>query len=311
MKGMKGISVLTPVLLFTLAINPFALFPDSATVTIRNNLSDASIIAVHYLVSGSGRITGSALPSPVPPGGSVDISLPCRSFARLILRTDSGVNYRKPQFHPAPSGDTLTISRADREFGGYFDVIMGERPFVIQNSTPVAMRAIYLEGDFMPVESVIGANPLMTDEVLFLWFDPDSVTIVAVDLEGNFSKPIGMIRTDCVNTFSIGIEAFLEETFHPPPEVLWIINGINGESITGIEVYPRSEEPFFLDLSDDPLRLWQTAVIPFSGEVDYVVCFDSRNRAFFIDSRDESTGAFLADWWHLEFDFSFPEGRNR
>lgn len=299
--------MLIPLILMVSVFSPFAGLFGSVEVTVQNNLLNSSITQIHYLLSGSSEIINAGLDSPIPPGGFSEIALPRRYLARLVFGTEEGVNYRKAHCRLGADGDTLTVSRADMEFGGYFDVIMGSRVFVIQNRTPVPIRALYLDSLCGP--GIMGANPLMTDEVLFLWHDSDSLRLIAVDIEGNPSKPIMMIRSEDVNSFAVGIEAFLEGAVTPHPGAITVINGVNGESIVGIEVYPLDEEPFFFDLSDTPLGLWQSAVIPFTGRLDYLVCIDESNRAFIVDSRDESTGAYVVDWWHLEFDFSFRERR--
>lgn len=297
-----------PVLLMVSVFSPFAGLFGSVEVTIQNNLLNSSITQVHYLLEGSAEIINAGLDSPIPPGGFSEITLPCRYLARIVFGTEEGANYRKTYCRPGADGDTLTVSRADMEFGGFFDVIMGSRVFVIQNRTPVPIRALHLDSLCGP--GIIGANPLMTDEVLFLWHDSDSLHLIAVDIEGNPSKPVVMIRSETVNSFAVGIEAFGEGVLTPHPGAITLINGVNGESIVGIEVYPWNEEPFFFDLRDTPLGLWQSAVIPFAGQLEYLVCVDTSNRAFILDSCDESTGAYVVDWWHLEFDFGFRERRN-
>lgn len=296
-------------LMLVFSLKPLGLFPDKVNVCITNSIPDAAITSIHYLAAGERRITECRLEDSIAPGSSETIELPFRYMTRIIFGTDRNVNYRETELSLNPSGDTIVVSRSKREFGGFFDVIMGSRVFAIQNRTPVPIRALHL--DSLDGPCITGANPLMTDEVLFLWHDSDSLRLIAVDIEGNPSKPVEMIRSEAVNTFPVGIEAFRDETGGPPPGTLMVINGLNGDSITGIEVYPWDEEPFFLDLSDAPLGLWQSAVIPFTGQLEYLVCVDGSNRAFILDSRDESTGAYVVDWWHLEFDFSFHGRRNQ
>lgn len=295
-------------LMLLLSLQPLDLFPDKVNVCITNSIPDAAITSIHYLAAGERSITECRLEENIAPGSSESIELPFRCMTRIVFGTDRNLNYRVIELSLSPSEDTIVVSRSDREFGGFFDVIMGSRVFAIQNRTPVPIRALHL--DSLNGQRITGTNPLMTDEYLFLWHDSDSLRLFAVDIVGNPSRPVEMIRSETVNTFPVGIEAFRAETGGPPPGALMVINGLNGESIAGIEVYPWDEEPFFLDLSDAPLRLWQSAVIPFAGRLDYLVCIDGSNRVFLVDSRDESTGAYVVDWWHLEFDFSFHERRN-
>jgi hypothetical protein len=289
-------------------MNPLNLFPGTVSVCITNSISDASITSIHYLVAGERRITECRVDDSIDPGSSRTMELPFRYMTRIVFGTDRDSNHRETELSLNPSGDTIVVSRSNREYGGFFDVIIGSSAFALQNRTPVPIRAIHI--DSLNGPCITGVNPLMTDEVLFLWHDSDSLLLIAVDIEGNPSKPLEIIRSEAVNTFQVGIVAFMEGVAAPRPGAIMVINGVNGECIVGVEVYPWNEEPFFFDLSDTPLGLWQSAVIPFAGQVEYLVCVDTSNRAFILDSRDESTGAYIADWWHLEFDFSFQERRS-
>jgi len=296
-------------LVFMAVLNPLGLFPDSTDIVIHNQIDDAAITSVHYLVAGSAMLINGGLRNPVPPGSNAVLRVPCRYITRLIIGTDLRGNYRRVEVAPSPTGDTLSISRADKEFGGFFDVVLGSRSFAIRSTLPVPISSIFIQNDSLITESIIGPNPLMTDEMLFLWLDRDSIIITAMDVEGNLSENISMIRSERDSLFTIGINAFLGDTGQKAPGTIWIVNALNGEVIREIEVYPRIEEPFFLDLSATPLHLWQSVTIPFTGEVDYIVGIDSRNRTFSMESPDPATGAFIIDWWHLDFDFNFPERR--
>lgn len=290
------------------AMNPFDLFPDSTDVTIRNGITDASITSVYYLAAGSSTLTDAGLQSPIPPGETAVLSFPCRYINRVILTTDTKGNYRRVAYSPAPYSDTLSISRADREFGGFFDVILGTRAFGIRSGVPVPITSIFITNDSTRTESIIGPNPLMTDEMLFLWLDDDSVTIAAVDIEGNVSEDINLTEFERDSIQTIDVDVFLGET-GPSQGNIWIINALNGESIAGLEIYPVFGEPVFLDLSSTPLELWQGVTVPFTGEIDFIVGIDSQERTYSVNSPDSSTGAFIIDWWHLDFDFDFPERR--
>lgn len=289
-------------------VNPFLLFPDSTDVIIRNEITDASITSVFYFAAGSSTLTDAGLQIPIPPGDSEILTFPCRYINRVIFKTDSKGNYRRVAYSPAPYSDTLSISRADKEFGDFFDVILGTRPFVVRSTVPVPLASIFIRNDNSNTESIIGLNPLMTDEMVFLWVDDDTMTIAAVDIEGNISEDITLARDDRDSINIIGVNAFLGET-EPVHGNIWIINALNGESIAGLEIYPVFGEPVFLDLSSTPLQLWQGVTVPFTGEIDFIVGIDSHNRTYSITSPDSSTGAFIIDWWHLDFDFDFPERR--
>lgn len=290
-------------------LNPLSLFPDSVDVLIRNDITEASIISVHYFIRGSGRMAEAELSESIPPGGEATVTLPYRYMNRLVFRTTHKGSYRRTALALNPMGDTLSISRADKEFGDFFDVIMGERPFLVRNSTPVPITAVNLHAQGLPTPSIIGPNPLMTGERLFLWLDRDSIAMTAVDIEGNLSDTLRLIYGDADITHAIPVIAFLREETHPPPGANWLINGINGERIIGVEIYPVNDEPFYVDLSQAPLGLWDWATIPYSGPIDYMVCVDEQDREYTVDERHEETGAYIADWWHLDFDFSFPERR--
>lgn len=298
------------ILALLLNIDPFALFPDSANVTIINSLESASITSIYYLIAGEEFLAQSDLDASLSPGSSASISLPFRYLARVIFCTDQNVNYRIGFFSPSSSLDSVSVSRSEREFGGYFDVIMGRRPFTIRNSTTVPITAIILHGDSLPSGSIIGSNPIMTDETLFLWLDRDSVVFTALDIEGNESDTIEVRRMGRENGIDIRSNTFIRSAPESSHEANWVVSALNGECIMGIEVYPINGEPFFMDLGDNPLQLWQFTVIPFDGDVEYIVCDDNAGRTFTIDQKDQSTGAFVVDWWHLDFDFSFPERAN-
>lgn len=291
------------------ALNPLGLFPDSTNLVVHNAISDASITSVHYLAAGTAVLIDAGLTGPVPPGSSFQFRVPCRYINRVIIGTDVRGNYRRVGVAPSPSGDTLSISRADKEFGGFFDVILGSRPFVIKSTLPVPITALYILDDSLHTGSLIGSNPLMTDETLFLWMDSDSIAITAMDVEGNLSERIPLARSERDSLFTIGIASFLGDTGQQTPGSIWIINALNGEVIKEIEMYPLTGEPFFIDLSATPLQLWQGVSVPFSGDLEYIVGIDGCNRTFSVDSTDPSTGAFIIDWWHLDFDFDFPERR--
>lgn len=290
------------------AMNPFDLFPDSTDVTIRNGITDASITSVYYLAAGSSTLTDAGLQSPIPPGETAVLSFPCRYINRVILTTDTKGNYRRVAYSPAPYSDTLSISRADKEFGEIFDVILGTRPFIIKSEVPVPLTSIFIRNDSTHTGSIIGSNPLMTDELLFLWLDRDSVTIAVMDSEGNTSEDIPLLESDSVHTIDINV--FLDDP-EPDPNRLLIINALNGESIVEIEVYPDSGDPFLMDLSATPLWLWQSVSVPVaSGRVEYIVAIDSNRRTYSINAPDTCIGAFVVDWWHLDFGFDFPERSN-
>ncbi len=299
-----------PILLLS-ALNPLALFPDSVDVVVRNSIDDASILSVHCIVNGSSTLTRLWQEAPVRPGECETFRVPFRYLGRIIFVTDTMGNYRKVAVAPAPAGDTLTVSREDREFGGFFDVVMGSRPHVIRNTSPVPLAGVFLHADSGSAVNLLGTNPLMTDETIFLWLDRDSIVISAVDTEGNPSDTMTFVRSDADSVRVIGTLSFMGGVERPAPGNIWVINGINGGLLSGIEVYPLDGEPFFMDLTDTPLELWQSAVIPFSGEIEYLICTDTEGRSFSINAADAPTGAFVADWWHLDFDYSFPERRRR
>lgn len=292
-----------------LLMNPLELFPDSVDVIVQNNITDASIISMHYLVAGTLTMVNRELERPISSGEHLMIRLPYRFYSRMVFGTDLKGNYRIAEAALLPFSDTVAVSRAQMEFGGFFDVVLGSQPFVIKSTLPVPITTILILNDSLNTESIIGSNPMMTGEVLFLWLDRDSVIISAIDLEGNPSSEVHMIRTGNDSLFTIGIADFLTDTGQLSPGDIRVINALNGAEIKEIEVYPVTGEPFFLDLSQDPLQLWQTATIQVQEEVDYIVGIDCLGRTFSIDDPEPSLDAFIIDWWHLDFDFEFPNRR--
>jgi len=298
-------------LLLCSVLNLFELFPDSVDLMIRNDIEDAYIVSIHYIVNGTSTMNVARQTGPIIPEGSATVRFPYRYLGRIVFVTSKGENYRKVAVALNPSGDTLAVSREDREYGGFFDVILGSRPHVIMNKSPVPLTQVLLHKDSLVSMNLIGTNPLMTDETLFLWLDLDNIVISAVDIEGNHSDSLNLVRTETDSISVIGTLSFMRGVQRPSQGNIWVINGINGAAISGIEVYPLKDEPFFFDLTDTPLQLWQSAVIPFEGEIEYLICSDTVGRSYSINSVDEATGAYLADWWHLDFDYSFPERRDQ
>lgn len=289
--------------------NPLSLFPDSADVAVKNDLNCASIISIHYVVAGSSTLQGERFSDRIEPGETALLRLPCRFLHRLIFQTDTNVNYRKVNVSVTPGGDTVLVSRADREFGGFFDVILGSRPYPIINTAPVPLASVFIRNDSTCTGSILGANPLLTDETVFLWYDRDTVVIAAMDLEGNMTSDVTLIRGESDSLFSIGIGAFLEDRIQREPGSVMVVNALNGEQIKELEVYPAFGEPFFMDLSPAPLKLWQGVIVPCTGEVEYIIGTDFSGRTYSVDQPDSACGAFIIDWWHLDFDFDFPDGR--
>lgn len=296
------------ILLFSL--NPLGLFPDSVSVCVTNSISNASITSIHYLVAGERRIYACRLDGDLAPGHSRTIVLPFRYMTRIVFGTDRNENYRETNLSLNPSSDTVVVSRSDREFGGFFDVIIGSKPYRIDNTTPVPMTGVFMQNGDSLSENLLSANPLLSDESLFLWLNSDTVLVSFQDIESNMSKQYQYVRNDMDSIFTLGVAGFFDEDFLNSTG-LRIANCINGEVIVGIDVVSVSGESTFWDLSDSPLELWQGVAIPFHGEMSYIVCIDSSGREFTIDTIDEESGVFIADWMSVDFDFSFPSGSNR
>jgi len=301
--------ILSLSLLGSVPLNPLLLLPDSVEVTVINRIDGATIESLHFLLPESTTIEEAFLDRPIPLGDSTRVTLPFRYISRVVVGTDRMGNYRRalPAFNPL--GDTLSFSRADKEFGGFFDVILGSELYFIRNVTTVPITAVYLRADTLAERNILGSNPLLTNESIFLWMDADSAWVWAVDIEGNSSAtlPIQKSREYGANAFRIS--DFMEPAEPVRAGEIRVISGLNGGEITGIEVYPVEDEPFYLNLEQEPLTLWDQLTIRCPGEVEYLICYDSMNRSFSIDTMDPETEAFIVDWWHLDFDFAFPDRR--
>lgn len=295
-------------LLIIVAFNPFVMFQDSVDVTVCNGIELQSIHSISYLISQSGVMESIDLELNIPPGGSITFRMPARFLDRMVFEADSGNNFRMISFMPGLSRDTLLVTRAHKEFGGFFDVILGTRPYAIRNATPVPITNIILEGEDFPETGVLGNNPLLSDEVLFLWTDRDTISFSALDIQGNLSHSIEMIRSGDDSLYSISTEVFLGGIPQIPPGSIWIVNGINGTRINSIEIYPVFGDPLFLDLSASPLDLWEHVTVPNIGNVEFIVCIDSCKRTFSAYQFGEVVGAYIVDWWSLDLNFNFPEG---
>ena len=297
-------------LLLLLSLNPLGLFPDSAIVYITNSISDASITSLHYLVAGERRIAECNFGGNLAPGSSISITLPFRYITRIVFGTDRNENYRETNLSLSPSGDTVVVSRSDREYGGFFDVIIGSGPYRIVNTTPVPITGVFLHSGDSISQNMLGANPILSEESLVLWLDSDTIVVNFRDIENHMSNDYRYIRNDMDSIFTIDATAFLEEAFLNSSG-LRVANCINGEVIVGIDVVSVSGESTFWDLSESPLELWQGVALPFFGELSYIVCIDSCGREFTIDTIDEESGVYIADWMSVDFDFSFPSGTDR
>ncbi len=297
-------------LVFATALNPFMLFPDSTDMVVINNTTSYRIVSVHYLPVGSETIREVRLSGSIPPGCSTSVRIPFRYMNRIVFGTDAGINHRRAMgYAPGYPTDTVTVSSADREYGSYFDVIIGSRPHVITNGTPVPISALcMIEDDGEPI-GLLGRNLLMTEESLVLWMDADSISFIAQDLEGFLTDTIEVNRSGSTSVTVIGIEHFLGRDLPDTHDNVGIVNCVNGESMKEILIYPQVGPPQALDLSFTPLGLWQIVTIPYAGVVDFVVGTDQSGRTYSVESPHEQTGLYVIDWWHLDFDFSFPGGR--
>jgi len=290
--------------------NPLEFIPDSVDVTIMNEIEDASITSIHYLIKETDTMADLGLETCINPFEAETVRMPYRYMSRIVFGTDYGNNYRITNVTPGLSSDTLFVSRANKEFGGLFDVIMGSRPFYIVNATPMPITDIILIGEEFSGESIIGSNPMLSDETICLWLDADSISFTAVDIEGNHSDTIEVFSAKRDTVITISLEAFLLESDFPGNSVT-VLNCINGEEIAEIEIYPIHEEPLYIDLRNSPLALWQSISVPCSDQIDYVVVIDCEGRTYSISTYEYSIEAFVADWWSLDFDFSFPDRRRR
>lgn len=288
---------------------PFNELPDSTDLLIRNDLETASIVNINLLLPNSMHLIPVALSSPVPPGTERIVTVPFSYISRIIFATDSSINYRSTDFAPVGLSATVTVSRASREFGGLFDVVMGTEAYVIINETSVPIAEVFLLDNGLSDQSIISSNPLLPNEIIFLWLDRDTVSLQAVDTEGNASDTIRAVRSDENNVFGITTFDFLSIPADAVTGSIYVINCINGEFIEEIEVYPLYQEPFLVDLSEEPLSLWKSVEIPSSGGIEFIVCIDSRGRTFSVNDPDLSTGAYIVDWWNLDFNFNFPDRR--
>lgn len=301
--------MLTLSILGSTALNPLLLFPDSVDVTVINRIDGATIESLHFLLPERTVIEEVVLDGPIPGGDSAKVTLPYRYISRVVIGTDRMGNYRKALLAFSPEGDSLSFSRADREFGGFFDVILGSELYFIRNATTVPITAVYLRADTLAERNILGSNPLLTNESIFLWMDADSAWIRALDCEGNTSPTIPIHTLDENGANVVTISYFMGDAGPVREDEIRVVCGLNRGEITGIEVFPKDDEPFFLNLEQDPLTLWDHLTIQCPREVDYLVCFDRYDRSFSVDTRDPDTDAYIVDWWHLDFDFSFPDRR--
>lgn len=298
-------------LVFAAALNPIELFPDSTELVVVNNTTSLCIVSVHYLPVGSDTICKATLSGPVSPGCSTSVRIPFRYMNRIVFGTDAGINHRKALgYAPDYPFDVITVSRADREFGSFFDVITGSRPYVITNGTPIPIPVLCLLGENDSLTNLLSSNPLMTDESLVLWMDADRINLIAQDVEGFLTDTIEVIRTENSSVTLISIEHFIGMNMAYTHDSIGIVNCVNGERIKRIQIFPHVGPPQTLDLSATPLGLWQIVSIPYEGTLDYVVGTDLSGRTYSVESPDENTGLYVFDWWHLDFDFGFS-GRRR
>ncbi|HOO45392.1 MAG TPA: hypothetical protein PLM29_04120 [Deltaproteobacteria bacterium] len=289
-----------------LLLHPVMLLGNTVELTIVNVTPADTIASVHSILPGEQSLVHYLLDTPIPPGSTGKVDIPSATYDRLIFCTESGTNYREVLLPVGRHMDTVTVSRADREYGEFFDVVLGSRPFVLMNSSPVPLSGVYLLKPDITPRNMLGKNPLLTDEFIVIWLDADSAMARAEDIEGHFSREVSLISSSgSPATYTLGPMDFLPEGTLDQQGVT-VLNCINGAAIIEVEIYPFIGEPFIVDAKADPLELWEWMHLSIEDGAEFVVCYDEQGRSFTVPWPEDSSGVFIASWWNLDFDFNFP-----
>ncbi|PIE53076.1 hypothetical protein CSA37_02970 [Candidatus Fermentibacteria bacterium] len=290
--------------------NPLELIPAQTELFVVNN-TGRIISSCYCLVSGCDSLS-KVFDGELTPDSSAQFTIPCRHMSRIIFHTTDGTNYRVEDFSPSTRlTDTLSISLAEKEFGGFLDIIGGSNRFTLVNSTPLPVTGLFLEG--AEEENLLGPNPLMTSETACFWADQDTLVVKAQDISGRWSNSITLVKNNISNYHEetkVYIESFAELPSDNEKSHRYLLSCLYDQNVYFVEIHPISGIPVLIDLTSSPLGTWEMIDISSYPEPSFIVCEDQNGRSYSINTMYKDYSVYIVDCFSLDFDFSFPSGRN-
>ncbi|MCD6589296.1 MAG: hypothetical protein J7K88_12180 [Candidatus Fermentibacteraceae bacterium] len=230
----------------------------------------------------------------------------------FIFETNDESVYSLSSYPASTNSETISISLANKQFGGLFDRIYGNFPIGIKNSTDVNIFDIRILGDSLPETNILRNNVLLPGELLRLWIDSGkALQISALDSENNTSSVITTVASALDTLYELTPDLFYSngnEIGYDGSEGSWVVNCITLNDIVKVEAF--SPDGYFLDgidCSSSPLTTWDRIYIKHTEPVGYVVCTDENGRTYSSDTPDSTSGSFLFGDLNLDFGFEFPE----
>jgi len=292
---------------------PFFYSPaDSVDIFITNNLSSTSIVDMYYLINGQSTLHKISIPFSLQPDSTLSITLPSLLLNRIVFEDENMDVYFASHYPASSSGDTLTVSLANKEFGGIFERIYGDRQLVIGNSTDVQIVSIFFTEFPQSCEDILRNNVLLPSELLRVWIDSGvAVEVTTVDRAGNRSIPFTSSAATPDSVYRITPEMFFnngEEFGYSDSQAgSWVVNSITLGRIVLVEAF--SSDGFLLDgldCSSSPLTTWDRVNIHHNTPIGFVVLTDENGRTFSANAVDSLTGSFILGDLNLDFGFEFP-----
>ncbi len=294
----------------------FSIFspPESTTVVVSNLLESQSLESIHLLLPDARELIPVDIGTPIPPGGSREISFPWGYINRVIFETDTGTIYYKSSYTASSNPDSIRITLARKEFGGVFDRINGTLPIAVRNYTGVNIAIVLVRGESLPQADILGPNPIMPGESLRLWVEStEPCSLVFIDLDG-FSSDTIIATANPDTVYQLTNEMFYHNGTHhstaDPGHTFTVANCMSSETLVSVEALDEGGYSIlFFDLTQTPLETWDRLTTQTDYQPALVICTDSEGREYSLDRPDSLSGIYDFDLRSLDFDFSFPEGQ--
>jgi len=287
--------------------------PDSVDIRIENHLQNRIIEEISYIIPGPSFLHTADLQNPISPDSQSTIRVPYGYINKLIFETEDGTVYTRSGYPASTNPETISISLADKEFGGLFERIYGAYPIAIQNSTDVNIVSIFLQGDSVSDGNLLRNNILLPEEIIRVWLDSGTTTDMhATDLEGNISTPISVSTTNSDSLYRISPDLFYDNGnefgYDASSPGTWVINCITLDKIEKVEAF--SPDGYFLDgldCSSSPIRTWDKIYLKHTEPIGFIVLTDVNDRTYTTIEPDSLTDYFMLGDLNLDFGYGFPE----
>ena len=287
--------------------------PDSVDILVESQLQNRSIVDIYYIIPRSHFLHSVDMSIDLLPGNSTTIRVPHGYINKFIFDADDGAVYSVTGYPASIDADTIRVSLAHKEFGGFFERVYGIYPLAIENSTDVTILSVLLHGDSVPAANVLRNNVLLPGEVLRLWLDSaQTVQISTLDYDNNLSSLVTAATSSPNNLYRITPDLFFsngEEFGYDQSQAgSWLVNCITMARIVKIEAFsPDGHFLDGLDCSSSPLTTWDRVFLRHNTPVGFVVCTDENDRTYSADAVDSLTDSFIIGDFNLDFGFAFPQ----